>query len=101
VEYRVSDVCQTASGGSYVVKYHAEVQAAPGDGTAIIEVVSTIPEALEFIRRGAESVLQPRGLRARLRLHRLAIHDVDCRPHRYENATAKALAHVLDRAATA
>ena len=29
MEFRVSDVCQTASGGSYVVRYHAEVEGRP------------------------------------------------------------------------
>jgi hypothetical protein len=104
VEFRVSDVCQTASGGSYVVRYHAEVETAPGDGAAVVEVVSTIPEdadaealghVIEYIRRGAELVLRPLGLRARLKLHRLVIHDVDCNPRRFEGATAKGLASAL------
>jgi hypothetical protein len=105
VEFRVSDVRQTASGGSYVVRYHAEVEAAPGDGSAIIEVVSTIPEdadpellshTIEYIRRGAESVLRPLGLWACLKLHRLVIHDVDCNPRRFEGATAEGLASALE-----
>ena len=44
MEYQVSDVRQTASGGSYVVKYLAEVDTAPGDGIATVEVISTLPE---------------------------------------------------------
>jgi hypothetical protein len=104
VEFRVSDVCQAASGGSYVVRYHAEVEATPGDGSAVVEVVSTIPEdadaeplshTIDSIRRGAESVLRPLGLRARLKLHRLVIHDVDCNPRRVEGATVKGLASAL------
>jgi hypothetical protein len=104
MEFRVSDVCQTASGGSYVVKYHAEVEAAPDAGPVVVEVISTVPEdadpellrqTVEYIRRGAESVLRPRGLGARLKLHRLVIHDVDCKPPRFERATAEGLASAL------
>jgi hypothetical protein len=87
VGYCVPDVRQGASGGSDVVSDRAEVEAAPGDGPAVVEVVSTRPEdadpvlldhTIEWIRRGAESVLRPLGLGARIRLYRLAIHDVDC-----------------------
>jgi hypothetical protein len=104
VEFCVRDVRQGASGGSYVVSYRAEVEAAPGDGPAVVEVVSTIPEdadpvlldhTIECIRRGAESVLRPLGLGARIRLYRLAIHDVVCNPRKYESATAEALTSAL------
>jgi hypothetical protein len=44
VGFFVLDVRQGASGGSYVVSYRAEVEAAPGDASAVVEVVSTIPE---------------------------------------------------------
>ena len=68
VGFCVRDVRQGASGGSYVVSDRAEVEAAPGDGPAVVEVVSTRPEdadpvllvhSIECIRRGAESVLRP------------------------------------------
>jgi hypothetical protein len=104
VELCVRDVRQGTSGGSCVVSYRAEVEAAPGDGPAVVEVVSTIPEGadpvllghtIECIRRGAESVLRPLGLGARIRLYRLAIHDVVCNPRKYESATAEALTSAL------
>jgi hypothetical protein len=100
----ISDVCLSASSGSYIAKYHAEVQLDSGEGDAMIEVITTVPEnadprllqaTVASIRRGAASVLRPRGLRAHIRLHNLAIHDVDCRPPKYEAATAEALARAL------
>jgi hypothetical protein len=104
VEFRVSDVCRGMGGGRYIAQYHAEVDAAPGDGSAVVEVISTIPQdadpellghTVEYIRRGAESVLRPLGLGARLKLHRLAIRDVDCYPPRFERATANGLTAAL------
>lgn len=104
MEYSVSDICLTASSGSYIVEYQAEVELDSGDGDAMIEVITTVPEnadpslfqaTVASIRRGATSVLRPRGLRAHIRLHNLAIHDVDCRPPKYEAATAEALARAL------
>jgi hypothetical protein len=110
VEFCARDVRQGASGGSYVVSYRAEVEAAPGDGSAVVEVVCTTPEdadpvlldhTIEYIQRGAETVLRPLGLWARLRLYRLAIHHVDCNPRKYESATAEGLASALGAEASA
>lgn len=105
MEFRVSRVKQGASGGSSVVKYSAEVEVRPGTGRVEIELVSTFPDdpdheslshTIEFIRRGAVSVLQPRGLDGVLRLHPLVIHDVDCRPNLFEIATAEELTRLLE-----
>lgn len=107
MEYRVSDKCQSASGGSYIAKYWAEVTVIAGDGEVSIEVVSTIPQdadpdllsdTIEHIRRGAEEVAQPRALRATIVLHELVIHDVDCKPFKYQKATVEAFRKCLDEA---
>ena len=104
MDFSVSDVCQSSSGGSYVVKYLAEVEIFPGNGTAMIQVESTIPDAadsevvgrvVDYIRRGAESVLRPRRLRAVMKLHHLVIHPVDCHPPRFQDATSRGLARAL------
>lgn len=105
MELRVKRAQQFASGGSYFVKYVADVEVRPGRGEVKIELVSTVPEnpdhellshSIEFIRRGAVSVLQPRGLDGVLRLHPLMIHDVDCRPNLFELATAEELTRLLE-----
>jgi hypothetical protein len=104
MQFRVSEVRQRASGGSTVVKYFAEVDFAPGEGTAIVSVESTIPDdadaellrqTVDAIRRGAESALRPLGLNAKIGLRELFIHDVDCSPDRFEKVTAEKLAVAL------
>jgi hypothetical protein len=70
-------------------------------------VVSTIPKSadsnllrhtLEHIRRGAADVARPRALRVVLMLHELVIHDVDCKPYRYQKATVESLTKCLGEA---
>jgi hypothetical protein len=104
MEVRANDKCQTASGGSYVAKYLAEVEVCPGRGIASLEVVNTLPDppdpellqlTLNHIRRGAESVLSANGMNARLKLHDLVIHDVDCKPARYEQLTVEAFTRAI------
>lgn len=104
VEFRVRDVSQRASGGSYLVKYVCEVELTPGIGVTHLEVVNTVPEnvdsellrlTVEHIRRGADSVLSSAGLGARLKLRDLHIHDVDCKPYRFETPTAEGLSRLI------
>jgi len=64
-----------ASPLSYVVKYVADA--------------AEIAEAVDAIRRGAESVLLPRGSGAIMRLRDLWIHPVDFSPQKFEQHTAE------------
>lgn len=92
----VNQVCQTASGGSYVAKYRAAVELSIGDGVTEIRVINTIPvkaddnllnATIEQIRMGAETVLRRRGYHARIVISDLVIHDVDCDPFQYRGFT--------------
>jgi hypothetical protein len=107
LEFRVSDILQYASGGSYVVKYDAQVELVRGDSSVVIEVVSTVPlharvsevqQAVDYTKRGVETVLRPLGLGAQMRLSRLFIHDVDFKPRKFEAATISALTQALEDA---
>ena len=107
LEFRVSDIQQSASGGSYVVKYDTEIELVRGVSSVVIEVASTNPtharasevqQAVDYIKCGVENVLQPLGFGARVRLNRLVIHDVDFKPRKFEAATVKALTQALEDA---
>ena len=98
--FDVRDMCLTASGGSYIVKYSAELLIAPGSGEVTIEVINTIPDivneelmnlSLEQIRVGASEVLSEQQLNGTLALKDLVIHDVDCKPHKFRRPTADAM----------
>ena len=98
--FNVRDMCQTASGGSYVVKYSAELTTSPGAGEVDITVVSTIPDlvndelmnlSVEQIRLGIAEVLDEQRLDGTLVLSDLVIHDVDCKPYRFRRPTVKAV----------
>lgn len=87
-----------ASPLSYVVKYVADVQIIPHHGRVDVDVLTTFPddadaaeiaEAVDAIRRGAESVLLPRGSGAIMRLKDLWIHPVDFSPQKFEQHTAE------------
>jgi hypothetical protein len=101
LELRVHKVCQTASGGSHVTIYEADIELVAG---GVVEVVSPYPEdadpadvdrAKEAIRRGAEEVLRPRGLGAIIRVGRVVIHPIDFKPRRFEQYTVEELRRVL------
>jgi hypothetical protein len=49
----------------------------------------------QAIRAGAAKVLQPRALGAVIRVRRLVIHPVDCKPRRFERHTAEAVERLL------
>lgn len=104
MELRVHKVCQTASGGSYVAIYDADVDLLPADPQVTVEITGidpadTDPADIEAaccaIRRGAEQVLLPRRQGAIVRVRRIVIHPVDFKPHRLEMFTAEALARAL------
>ncbi len=105
MNYQVSKVCQTASGGSFVAKYNAYLELRADDPRIEVEVVSTYPAsadqelvkiATESIRSGAEEILAPRGYGASLRINRLVIHDVDFKPWAFRRFTAEAIAKLLN-----
>jgi hypothetical protein len=107
MKLRIHDTCWTASGGSYCAIYEADVKILRDSRDVRVEVVTVEPEysaessqkgeVVEAIRRGAENVLAPRNLGAAIRVQRLVIHPVDCKPHRFEEPTSKELQRLLDQ----
>lgn len=103
MQLRVSHVRQCGP-FSFIVKYLAEVEMMPGESGLSIFVMSTVPddadpelvaEAAESIRRGAESILQPRGVGAKLSLQGLCIHEVDFSPQKFEHIIAEEISRAL------
>lgn len=107
MKFEVKEIRPWLGENSYCARYDAEIDVFPGDGSVVIEHVggysNACPElqqqSLDAIREGAEEVLRPRGLQATMRLEKLTIHPVDCKPDRYRSATVKALAAALDAGA--
>ena len=103
----VSDIRQTASGGSYVVIYDADIELS--DAPLIeVEVVATEPAdadpqwveaARSAILEGASTVLNPIGQGAFVRVHRLVVHPTDFRPNHFARCTALELGRALARLA--
>lgn len=102
MELRVRQVCQSGSGGSYLVMYQADlalcdggvsvdVRATAGDGVN----PETVAQAVQAIQQGAETVLAVRGLGAHIRIENLVIHPTDFKPDRYRQFTAEAVAQLL------
>jgi hypothetical protein len=98
---KVSENRQSASSGSTVVKYLADVEFFEGHGVVDVRVHSTVPEdadpvltkaATAAIRRGIQNVVRSHRQDARIVLHELFIHSVDCNPSRYEKVTAETFA---------
>lgn len=98
--FDVRDMCQAASGGSYVVKYSAELSTTPGTGKVTINVANTIPDlvddeltnlSVDEIRVGVAEVLEEQRLDGTLTLSDLVIHDVDCKPYKFRRPTVDAL----------
>jgi len=98
LELSVHKVCQTASGGSHVTRYEADLEFVPGPVQIQVGRVDpanasaqSIEMAVTAIRQGAERVLQPRGQGAIIRIKHLVIHPIDFKPRRYEQYTAEEL----------
>jgi hypothetical protein len=98
--FDVRDMCLTASGGSYIVKYSAELLTSPGAGEVSVNVVNTIPDtvddelmklSVDQIRLGVSEVLEEQQLNGVLTLKDLVIHDVDCKPHKFRRPTSDAI----------
>lgn len=100
IEFSVSKQCQSASGGSFVAKYRANVELSLGRGVASIGIVSVFPvdadpetvaDVGRHIQSGAETVLRTRGLDANISVTNLVIHPVDCNPRYFERFTVEEL----------
>lgn len=99
VPFRVREVRQAASGGSFVVMYQVDVFE-PADALQVeCRSVAPIPtdpadvaEALAAIRRGAATALAGAG--ARLVVSELVIHPTDFKPSALERVTARVLGEV-------
>lgn len=103
VEFSVDKVTISCS-ADICAKYSAQVEIVSSDQGFHVEVLNTVPEeawlpdleaSVTEIRRAVESVLQPRGMGAIVRLRDLYIHDVDCNPRAYGKLTAEALTKAL------
>ena len=101
---KVRQINQAASGGSHVTAYEAVVELRPAADGVSIEVASVVPEdpdpiltaaAAEHVRRGVHAVLSRDGFGARVRVERLYVHPVDCKPYKYEHYTVDALEEAL------
>jgi DNA/RNA-binding domain of Phe-tRNA-synthetase-like protein len=107
LELHVRKIVQTASGGSHVTIFDAEIELTPSD--VRVEVLSVSPEnaaqedvdaARAAIQRGAEQVLQPLQQGSVIRVWSLVIHPIDFKPQRFEQYTTEELARVLGEANT-
>ena len=96
----VDDVCQSASGGSYVVKFQAEVKLCHLNHDIQVRVASTVPVnasldllevAIDSIYEGFSVSLTPRNLGAQVIISNLVIHDIDFKPNRFKKSTVDAL----------
>lgn len=103
IEFSVDKITISCS-ADICAKYIAQAEIVSGDQGCQVEVLNTVPEkawlpdleaSVTEIRRAVESVLQPRGMGAIVRLRELYIHDVDCNPRAYGKLTAEALTKAL------
>jgi hypothetical protein len=106
MDFRVRQVQQNASGGSYVVVYEGDLDLVHGDSRIEVAVLDTEPadadpslvrQAVDAIRRGIERVLSPEGTGATFRIRSLVIHASDFKTWRFETATVEGLRTLLGR----
>ncbi|MFI4862324.1 MAG: hypothetical protein ACIAXF_16790 [Phycisphaerales bacterium JB063] len=102
--FTVREISQAASGGSYVVGYTAEVEVTDNPASIEVVVLSTKPanadpefvaDAIQHTREGFADVLQPMNRGARVQLADLLLHDVDYKPRRQREFSAKHLSAAL------
>lgn len=88
IEFCVDKVTLTCS-ADICAKYKAQAEIVASDQGFHVEVLNTVPEgvaaglleaSITHIRQAVESVLQPRGVGAIVRLRDLYIHDVGLQP---------------------
>ncbi|MEL7512308.1 MAG: hypothetical protein AAGM27_09200 [Cyanobacteria bacterium J06554_3] len=102
LQLKVHKVCQSASGGSHVTIYQADVELVPAENG--IQVLGQAPaddigkcfeEARDAICAGAELVLSPKGLGAVIRINSICLHPIDFKPLQFKICTASALKALL------
>ncbi len=102
MELKVLKKSFNASYGSYLVDYQAEVEIRNHDNSVQVTVAEgleadrgQVDAARQAIQRGAEQALQPTGLGAIIKIHRLNIHPVDFKPELFERFTAEQVAYLV------
>ena len=103
MEIAVRDVLQTASGGSYFVKFRAvfDLTDTPGVDLAVSSYYPDdvspeyVTEASNAIRDAFEGVLANRGQGAHVVIHDLGIHEVDFKIRKFKQATERFLLDYL------
>jgi hypothetical protein len=102
MKYKVHKCCQSASGGSHVTIYDADLEFTVnrGDIQVILppgqEAAVDVQEAAEAIKKGAETALTPRGVGAIIKLSRVVIHMVDFKPRKFEQYTTEELDRICE-----
>lgn len=103
--YKVSEKCLTASSGSFIVKYTAEVETTQDPNAVHVVMVNLYPgseeaytqAAVESVREAAVEVLSAHGLGAVIRLYDFVIHPVDFKPYYCKRYTKQYLAEALSQ----
>lgn len=102
MKLRVKEVRQSSSSGDHVTIFEADIDFVAGPTE--VEIAATVPAdadpsvvemVREAIRLGVEDVL-PRGVGAVVRVSRVVIHLVDCKPRRFRWHTSEELRRMLD-----
>lgn len=102
MELKVLQKNFNASFGSYLVDYQAEFETRRNDISVQVFVTEAVnadsgqvEAARQAIQRGAEQALQPKGLGAFIKIHRLNIHPVDFKSEMFERFTVEQVSHLL------
>lgn len=105
MKFRVHEVNQAASGGSYVCIFDADATI-NSTGIVSVSVESVEPPdteaefaemAAQGIRAGAEHVLLPLGKGAEVRVRRLVVNSTDFKVNRFTLYTARELNRLIGR----
>jgi len=102
VTFNVSEVCQTASGGSYFVKYQARVPEEPH--LKAVYIKSTVPadadnellqSGQQAMARGTAKALSAMGQGFDLTVTDFVVHPIDFKPSKVEQFTQQAVTEAL------
>jgi hypothetical protein len=105
LSFEVREIHQTASGGSHVVMYSAEMDLLDGSEPFSVEMLSVDPPEYastevaeigrQMIQRAAVRAFEGTGKAARIRVREFVIHDTDFRARYVEEYTFRVLRGVL------
>jgi hypothetical protein len=104
LSFDVREIHQTASGGSHVVIYSAEIELLDVSQPLSVEVLTVDPPdspadakelGRQMVQRGAVRAFAGTGKAARIRVRDFVIHPVDFKPKRVEEYTFRAIRGVL------